>query len=62
MSLREAVRDALKGNDTEAFNKLLNLRKECRERNLDPEKVNAIIRSEIYQKSSVKLRPSRAET
>lgn len=48
MSLREAVRDALKGNDTEVFNKLLNLRRECRERNLDQEKVNAIIRSEIY--------------
>lgn len=48
MSLRDAVRSALKGNDTEVFNSLLCIRRECRERNLDQAQVNAIIRSEIH--------------
>lgn len=67
MSLREAVRSALKGNDTEVFNNLLRIRRECRERNLDQAQVNAIIRSEIHglkkpKSTSSDVQPSQPET
>lgn len=46
MSLREAAREALSIKcDVECFNALSKLRRECREKGLDPDRVNKIIRS-----------------
>ncbi|AUR83683.1 hypothetical protein NVP1038O_73 [Vibrio phage 1.038.O._10N.286.51.C2] len=49
MSLKQAAREALKGNDAEVHAKLYALRIECRERGIDSEKVTEIIKSVIHE-------------
>lgn len=49
MSLKQAAREALTGNDVEVFDKLVALRKECRERGIDADKVNELIRKVIHE-------------
>ena len=51
MSLKQAAREALKGNDVEVHAKLYALRIECRERGIDSEKVTEIIKSVIHEDS-----------
>lgn len=52
MSLREAAREALSIKcDVECFNALSNLRRECREKGLDADRVNKIIRSVNHESS-----------
>ncbi|AUR81324.1 hypothetical protein NVP1091O_58 [Vibrio phage 1.091.O._10N.286.52.B12] len=51
MSLKQAAREALKGNDVEVHAKLYALRIECRERGIDSEKVTEIIKSVIHEYS-----------
>ncbi len=49
MSLRQRAHDALTiNNDIECMEALGTLRRECREKGLDPERVNQIIRSENH--------------
>lgn len=57
MSLRKAIRKALTGNDVEAFDKLVALRRECRERDIDADKVNELIRKVIHEDSKPKAMP-----
>ena len=54
MSLKQAAREALKGNDIEVHQKLIALRRECRERGIDEDKVTSIIRSVIHEDSKPK--------
>lgn len=49
MSLKQAAREALKGNDVEVHAQLIALRRECRERGIDADKVTSIIRSVIHE-------------
>ncbi|AUS02143.1 hypothetical protein NVP2095A_62 [Vibrio phage 2.095.A._10N.286.46.E10] len=49
MSLKQAAREALKGNDVEVHAKLYALRIECRERGIDSDKVTEIIKSVIHE-------------
>ena len=39
MSIKQAIREALTGNDVEVFDKLVALRRKCRERDIDADKV-----------------------
>lgn len=57
MSLKQAVREALKGNDVEVHAKLTALRIECRERGIDSDKVTAIIRGCIHEDSKPAAMP-----
>lgn len=57
MSLKQAVREALKGNDVEVHAKLTALRIECRERGIDSDKVTAIIRGVIHENSKPAAMP-----
>jgi hypothetical protein len=49
MSIKQAAREALKGNDVEVHAKLYALRIECRGRDIDSEKVTEIIKSVIHE-------------
>ena len=52
MSLREAAREAISIKcDVNCFDALSKLRRECREKGIDPERVNKIIRSVIHESS-----------
>ena len=51
MSLKQAAREALKGHDIEVHQKLIALRRECRERGINADKVTSIIRSVIHEDS-----------
>ena len=52
MSLREAAREALSIKcDVECYQALIKLRRECREKGLDPDRVNKIIRSVNHENS-----------
>ena len=57
MSLKQAVREALKGNDIEVHAKLTALRIECRERGIDSDKVTAIIKGCIHEDSKPAAMP-----
>ena len=57
MSLKQAAREALKGNDVEVHAQLIALRKECRERGIDADKVTSIIRSVIHEDRQLKSKP-----
>lgn len=50
MSLKQAAKDALSIKcDVDCFNALAKLRRECREKGLDPERVNRIIRAANHE-------------
>lgn len=57
MSLKQAIREALIGNDVEVFDKLVALRRECRERDIDADKVNELIRKVIHEGSKPAAMP-----
>lgn len=57
MSLKQAIREALTGNDVEVFDKLVALRRECRERGIDADKVNELIRKVIHEDSKPAAMP-----
>jgi len=57
MSLKQAVREALKGNEVEVHDKLTALRIECRERGIDSDKVTAIIKGIIHEDSKPAAMP-----
>ena len=57
MSLKQAIREALTGNDVEVFDKLVALRRECRERGIDADKVNELIRKVIHEDSKPAVMP-----
>ena len=57
MSLKQAAREALKGNDIEVHAQLIALRRECRERGIDADKVTSIIRSVIHEDSKPATKP-----
>lgn len=57
MSLKAAVREALKGNDVDVHAKLYALRIECRERGIDSDKVTAIIKGVIHEDSKPETMP-----
>ena len=57
MSLKQAIREALTGNDVEVFDKLVALRRECRERGIDADKVNELIRKVIHEDSKPATMP-----
>ena len=57
MSLKQAAREALKGNDIEVHAQLIALRRECRERGIDTKKVNDLIRSVIHEDSKPATKP-----
>lgn len=57
MSLKQAAREALKGNDIEVHAQLIALRRECRERGIDADKVTSIIRSVIHEDSKPASKP-----
>ena len=57
MSLKQAAREALKGNDIEVHAQLIALRRECRERGIDAKKVNDLIRSVIHEDSKPATKP-----
>lgn len=59
MSLRQRAHDALTiDNDIECVKALNTLRRECREKGLDPERVNKIIRSENHAIYNASKQPS----
>ena len=57
MSLKQAIREALTGNDVEVFDKLVALRRECRERGIDADKVNETISKVIHEDSKPEAMP-----
>ena len=57
MSLKQAIREALTGNDVEVFDKLVALRRECRDRGIDADKVNELIRKVIHEDSKPAAMP-----
>ena len=57
MRFKQAIREALTGNDVEAFDKLVALRRECRERGIDADKVNELIRKVIHEDSKPEAMP-----
>lgn len=57
MSLKQAIREALTGNDVEVFDKLVAPRRECRERGIDADKVNELIRKVIHEDSKPATKP-----
>jgi hypothetical protein len=61
MSLKQAAREALEGNDVEVHAKLYELRTECRERGINSEKVTEIIRSVINEGKQPEAAPEPQE-
>lgn len=57
MSLKQAVRDALVGNDVDAHAKLYALRIECRERGIHTDEVTRIVRSVLNEDSKPAAMP-----
>tara|TARA_B100001063_G_C16779142_1_gene569398 strand:+ start:19140 stop:19475 length:336 start_codon:yes stop_codon:yes gene_type:complete len=57
MSLKQAVRDALVGNDVDVHAKLYALRIECRERGIHTDEVTRIVRSVLNEDSKPAAMP-----
>lgn len=57
MSLKQAVRDALVGNDVDVHAKLYELRIECRERGIHTDEVTRIVRSVLNEDSKPAAMP-----
>ena len=57
MSLKQAVRDALVGNDVDVHAKLYALRIECRERGIHTDEVTRIVRSVLNEDSKPEAMP-----
>ncbi len=57
MSLKQAVRDALVGNDVDVHAKLYALRIKCRERGIHTDEVTRIVRSVLNEDSKPEAMP-----
>jgi hypothetical protein len=57
MSLKQAVRDALVGNDVDVHAKLYALRIECRERGIHTDEATRIVRSVLHEDSKPAAMP-----
>ncbi|CAM0107989.1 hypothetical protein VPH209E381_0083 [Vibrio phage 209E38-1] len=57
MSLKQAIRDALTGNDVDAHSKMLALRKECTARGIHADEVTRLVKVVINEDSKPKAMP-----
>ena len=59
MSLKQAIREALTGNDVDAHSKMLALRKECTARGIHADEVTRLVKVVIHEDSKPKAMPKR---
>ncbi|CAH9012892.1 conserved hypothetical protein [Vibrio phage 199E37-1] len=57
MSLKQAIREALKGNDVDVHSKMLALRKECTARGIHADEVTRLVKVVIHEDSKPKAMP-----
>lgn len=57
MSLKQAIREALTGNDVDVHSKMLALRKECAARGIHTDEVTRLVKVVIHEDSKPKAMP-----
>ncbi len=57
MSLKQAIREALTGNDVDVYSKMLALRKECTARGIHTDEVTRLVKVVIHEDSKPKAMP-----
>ena len=57
MSLKQAIREALKGNDVDVHSKMLALRKECTARGIHTDEVTRLVKVVIHEDSKPTAMP-----
>lgn len=57
MSLKQAIREALTGNDLDVHSKMLALRKECTARGIHSDEVTRLVKEVIHEDSKPKAMP-----
>lgn len=57
MSLKQAIREALTGNDVDVHSKMLALRKECAARGIHTDEVTRLVKVVIHEYSKPKAMP-----